>query len=80
MDPHSSAKKLAGYSFLVVFSNDDTIDRAELEMLKKIALEDRQIDDDERHVLRNIFSAVTEETVAADVWEEILRFRKQYSI
>jgi hypothetical protein len=64
MEPKSGAKQLMGYSFLVVFANDDTISEGELHMLEKIALEDKQIDEDEKRVLRKIFSRVTKEQLA----------------
>jgi len=62
--PGSRARELAGYSFLVVFANDRTIDDAELAMLERLALEDGVVDDAEREVLRNIFNRVTPEQVA----------------
>ncbi len=71
MDPESDAKRLKGYSFLVVFSNDDTISQGELRMLERIALEDKEVDEDERRVLRKIFSRVSEDIVSAEVWEDI---------
>ena len=80
MDQHSSAKRLMGYAFLVVFANDDTIEERELEMLKKIALEDGVIDEDEKRILKRIFSRVTKEQVADAVWSEINKFRDYYDI
>jgi hypothetical protein len=68
------------YSFLRVFANDGTIDAAELAMLEKLALEDGTVDDEERVVLGRIFSRVSRDTVTAEVWEEICRFRERYSI
>ena len=56
MEPKSTAKQLMGYSFLVVFANDGNIDEKELAMLERIALRDDVIDDDERRVLKKIFS------------------------
>jgi len=80
MDPKSGAKQLMGYSFLVVFANDDTISEGELHMLEKIALEDKKIDEDEKRVLRKIFSRVTKEQLADAVWDEMTRFREKYGI
>lgn len=80
MEPKSGAKQLMGYSFLVVFANDDTISEGELRMLEKIALEDKQIDEDEKRVLRKIFSRVTKEQLADAVWDEMTRFREKYDI
>ena len=80
MEPKSTAKQLMGYSFLVVFANDGTIDEKELAMLERIALRDNVIDDNERRVLRKIFSRVTKEDLTEKVWEEIERFRSKYEI
>jgi hypothetical protein len=78
--PGSRAKELAGYSFLVVFANDRTIDDAELAMLERLALEDGVVDDAEREVLGNIFGRVTPEQVAETVRAEIERFRERHAI
>ena len=48
MEHRSKAKELTAYSFLVAFANDATIDERELAMLKRLALEDRVIDEDLR--------------------------------
>lgn len=80
METGSRSKELASYSFLVVFANDKTINEAELDMLKKLALEDRQVDDSEKEVLRSIFSRVSEETVSKEVWQEITEFQAKYKI
>ena len=80
MDPNSGAKRLMGYAFLVVFANDDTISEGELHMLEKIALEDKVIDEDEKRILRKIFSRVTKDQLADAVWNEISKFRKDNGI
>lgn len=80
MDPNSGAKRLMGYAFLVVFANDDTISEGELHMLEKIALEDKVIDEDEKRILRKIFSRVTKDRLAEAVWKEINRFREENGI
>ena len=80
MDPNSGAKRLMGYAFLVVFANDDTISAGELRMLEKIALEDNVIDEDEKRILRTIFSRVTKEQLADAVWNEISKFREDNGI
>jgi len=80
MPPASRAKELAGYSFLVVFANDDRIDEGELAMLERLALEDDQVDEEERNVLHNIFSRVNKEKVAEAVWSEIERFKAAQGI
>ena len=68
------------YSFLRVFANDGTIDAGELAMLEKLALEEGNVDDQERAVLGRIFSRVSRDSVTAEVWEEICRFKERYSI
>ena len=80
MGPNSGAKRLMGYAFLVVFANDDTISEGELHMLEKIALEDKVIDEDEKRILRKIFSRVTKDQLADAVWTEINRFREDNGI
>ena len=80
MNPNSGAKRLMGYAFLVVFANDDTISEGELHMLEKIALEDKVIDEDEKRILRKIFSRVTKDQLADAVWNEISKFRQDNGI
>lgn len=80
MTRHSRAKELSGYSFIVVFANDETIDAQELQMLEKLALEDKELDEEEKHVLRNIFSRVNKGSCEENVWLEIMQFRKKYGI
>ena len=80
MDPDSGAKRLLGYAFLVVFANDGTISEGELKMLEKIALEDHVIDEDEKRILRKIFSRVTKDNLTEDVWDEITKFREENDI
>lgn len=76
----SKARELAGYSFLVVFANDATIDERELAMLERLALEDGVVDDEERAVLHNIFARVSREQLAGKVWDEIQRFKLRHHI
>jgi len=80
MAKHSGVKDIVEYSFLHVFANDRTIDAGELAFLEKLALEDGVIDDDEKRVLHNIFSRVSEQTVSPEVWREICRFKRAYGI
>jgi hypothetical protein len=68
------------YSFLSVFANDGTIDARELEYMKRLALADERVDDDERRVLSGIFSRVTEATVDPAVWDDIERFKLRHGI
>ena len=80
MTPTSKAKQLIGYSFLVIFANDDTISEEELHMLEKLALEDHVIDDEEREVLASIFKRANHEKMAEQLLQEIDSFKKEYEI
>ncbi len=51
------------YSFLHVFANDGLIDRDELQMLERLALQDGTVDDQERDVLTRVFARVNPQTV-----------------
>ncbi len=76
----SKAKELIGYSFLVALANDERISEAELHMMEKMALEDGQIDDDEREALRNIFARMDKHEVANAVHQEIDEFRSKHNL
>ncbi len=80
METLSQVTKLIGYSFLVIFANDDAISEDELHMLEKIALEDHQIDDEERSVLSRIFARADPQAMTPQVWEEIQQFKDAYQI
>ncbi len=76
----SRDREIAEYSFLVVFANDGLIDHEELAMIKRLALEDHIISEEEKEVLHNIFSRVDPERTDPGVLEEIRQFRKEYGI
>ena len=76
----SNANAIMQYSFLYVFANDSTIDAQELAMLKRLALEDGVVDDQERDILSRIFGRVTEQSVPEGVWDEICLFKAKYQI
>ena len=80
MSNQSRAKELIGYSFLVVFANDDTIDEDELLLMEKLALEDHVVDEDEKKALRAIFDRVDTQKLAVQVSEESNRFREENKI
>ena len=80
MSLKSRAGDISGYSFLVVFANDNTIDAQELEFLKQLALEDQVVDASERKALAKIFDRVKPEDLADDVRVEIEAFREKYEI
>jgi tellurite resistance protein len=80
MDEQPNAEAMRRYAFLVMFANDGTIDRSELEFLERLALADHAIDNDEREVLREIFARVEPRTLTPSVREEIARFRQKYAV
>jgi hypothetical protein len=81
MNPKSSnASKIAGYSFLVAFANDGTLDDSELQRFKELALADGIVDDEEKHVLRKVFARVSQEKVTPEIWTEIQAFRAAHGI
>lgn len=76
----SKARELIGYSFLVVFANDDKISGDELAMLERLALEDQVVDEAEKEALRQIFARADRKAIAEQVMNEIDRFKKQHGI
>jgi len=78
--PSSQARGIMQYSFLVAFANDGTLEAAEVEFMKKLALEDGVIDDEEKEVFRAIFARISKDTVSADTWAEIQKFRKEFGV
>jgi hypothetical protein len=49
-------------------------------MLEKLALEDGSVDPKERDVLSRVFARVNADSVSADVWQEICRFKERHQI
>jgi hypothetical protein len=80
MAQSSNWNAIMQYSFLHVFANDGLIDRDELQMLERLALQDGTVDEREKNVLANIFSRVNSQTIDAAVWEEIQRFKTKFGI
>jgi len=80
MQEQSGAGDAMRYAFLVTFANDRTIDEHELKFLEKIILSDHDVDEEEKHILHNIFSRVKQNDVKPEVWQEIQRFKKEYGI
>jgi hypothetical protein len=74
------ARELAEYAFLQVFENDDTIDEVEFLFLKRLALSDGVVDDDERRILSRIFARVDRRRVSAEVWESIVTMKTRFEI
>ncbi|MFK3650164.1 hypothetical protein ACI2IY_17285 [Lysobacter enzymogenes] len=63
-----------------VFTNDGTLDLAELQNLLDLALRDDVIDDDEKRVLGNIFKQAELGQLAPDVQARIAQARQQHGI
>jgi len=72
--------RIVQYSFLNVFADDEMIDAAEWEMLKKLALEDGVVDATERIVLAKVFDRVDPKSLDPKVREDIERFRAEHGI
>jgi hypothetical protein len=79
-DTKSAWNEIMQYSFLAVFANDGRLDSAELSMLKRLALEDSVVDDQERSVLSRIFGRLSPDSVSPAVWEEIVDFKARHGI
>lgn len=77
---HDSAKRIEAYSFLVAFARNGTLSANELAFIERLALEDGDIDDEERQILHNIFARVPVEGTAPEVLEEIARFKARWQI
>ncbi len=80
MASDSKAKAIEAYSFLYVLANDGRIDANELAMIKRLALRDGIVDDDERFVLQGIFARIDEASTDPTVWADIQSFKQQYGI
>ena len=62
------------------FTDDGTLDLGELNFLLGLALRDKRVDEEERRVLRNIFSKVSEAEVTPVVWKRIREIKKNYDL
>lgn len=79
MKRKSRAGQILSYSFLVVFADDGVISPEELKFMEKLALEDRVVDDEEKHVLKLIFERPDPKDLSIEVREEIKSFREKYN-
>ena len=66
------------YSFLVALSNDGTIDEGELGFIKRLALKDVVIDEQEKEVLTRIFDRLDADSMSPTVRDEIEKFREEF--
>ena len=80
MAKYSSASTDIALSSIQIFMNDGTIDIHELEHMLGLALRDGVMDEDEKHVLKNVFSKVAEHEVAPEVWARMQEIREKYGI
>ena len=80
MNSKSRSCEIASYALFQVFENDSTIDAQELETIKKLALEDAVVDENEKIVLRRVFGRVTQDMVEPQVWLLMSGFRKRHGI
>jgi len=62
------------------FTDDGTLDIQELNFLLGIALADQHIDDEEKRVLQNIFSQVSQTEVSEKVWERMQAIEHKYGL
>lgn len=62
------------------FTDDGTLDAREVNSLMSLALRDGKVDEDEKRVLRNIFSKVTQGEVSVDTWKIMQEVKQKYSI
>ena len=74
----SSWRQMIQYSFLKVFADDEMIDAGEWAILKKLALADGVVDENERMVLSKIFDRVDPRSLEPKVREEIESFRAEH--
>lgn len=81
IDPdHGSSYLELAYSSIEIFSNDGTVDMAELNFLLGLALKDGKIDDDERRVLSRIFEHAEKTSLSRMVRSRIQQVRRKHSI
>jgi hypothetical protein len=76
----SSASTDIALSSIQIFMNDGTIDIHELEHMLNLALRDGVMDEDEKHVLGNVFSKIHEHEVKPEVWTRIREVKQKYAI
>lgn len=62
------------------FSDDGTLDIKELEYLMGLAQRDGTVDEEEKRVLNNIFSKVSQSDVEPQVWARINEIKAQHNI
>lgn len=76
--PHSHIE--IAYSSIKVFTNDGRMDLGELNFLLGLALRDGQVDEDEKRVLRKVFSQAEQTALDPRVAERIAEARRVHGI
>jgi hypothetical protein len=74
----SRAKEIIAYTYLHALGTDHILHSDEMEFLKKIALKDGVIDDDEARVIHELLVRVDESHVSHKVKSQIDAFRVLY--
>jgi|GEM_PF-1166160 hypothetical protein len=74
----SRAKEIIAYTYLHAVDSEGVLHSHELDFLKKIALKDGVIDDDEARVLHEILGRVDLSKVSAKVKTQVEGFKKLY--
>ena len=62
------------------FENEGKIDLKELQALINLALEDGEIDTDEKKALHQVFRFCSQEQCGPEVWQVIQELRRTYDI
>jgi uncharacterized membrane protein YebE (DUF533 family) len=78
MNTGSRAREIMNYSFLVALADDGVIDEGELAFIKRLALQDGILDDQEKEVLDRIFAKLDHAALSPAVRTEIENFRKEH--
>lgn len=78
--PSTSSYIELAYSSVRAFADDGKLDERELAFLLGLALRDGEIDDDERRVLRNIFTQAAEAGLDSVTASRIAAARRKHNI
>lgn len=62
------------------FADDGTLDMGEVKHLVGLALRDDVIDNEEKRVLKNVFSKVRQSDVEEEVWKFIQEIKQKHDI
>jgi len=74
----SRAKELIAYAYLHAFANDGTLDDHELEFMKKLALKDGVIDDEEARAIHRLLDHLEGHAISTKVASTLGAFRQLY--